>query len=108
MWPALFSLNLRGRSVGIVRMVSAWSNQALWILNWALLWLAWYLVAAAWRSGRKSQPGVWPVGQARASWSSLRSRADDRFDRLPDAMDGFAMHGDPFNRADVYAVDDWY
>jgi len=29
-------------------MISAWSNQALWILNWALILPAWYLVAAAW------------------------------------------------------------
>jgi hypothetical protein len=30
-----------------VLMISAWSNKALWTLNWALLWPAWYLVAAA-------------------------------------------------------------
>lgn len=48
-------------------MISAWSNQALWILNWALLWPAWYLVAAAWRSGQNGRPGFWPMGHARAS-----------------------------------------
>jgi hypothetical protein len=32
-------------------MISAWSNHALWDLNWILISLAWYLVAIAWRSG---------------------------------------------------------
>jgi hypothetical protein len=35
-----------------VLMISAWSNKALWIFNWLLIWPAWYLVAAAWRSRR--------------------------------------------------------
>lgn len=35
-----------------VLMISAWSNQALWILNWALVLPAWYLAATAWRSRR--------------------------------------------------------
>jgi len=40
-------------------MISAWSHQALWILNWALILPAWYLVAAVWLSnGRASYPGV--------------------------------------------------
>jgi hypothetical protein len=34
-----------------VAMISAWSNHALWDLNWILISLAWYLVAIAWRSG---------------------------------------------------------
>jgi len=34
-----------------VAMVSAWSNHALWDLNWILISLAWCLVAMAWRSG---------------------------------------------------------
>lgn len=28
-------------------MISAWNSNALWILNWALVWPAWYLVATA-------------------------------------------------------------
>jgi len=36
-------------------MISAWSYQALWILNWALVLPAWYLVVAAWLS--KQRPG---------------------------------------------------
>jgi hypothetical protein len=61
--PAIFGVRRGLRNVPIslrsatllalsmtVLMVTAWSNQALWILNWALLWPAWYLVAAAWRS----------------------------------------------------------
>ena len=31
-----------------VLMICAWSNQAMWIVNWALLCPAWYLVMAAW------------------------------------------------------------
>ena len=34
-----------------VAMISAWSNHALWELNWILIALAWYPVANAWRSG---------------------------------------------------------
>jgi hypothetical protein len=34
-----------------VAMISAWSNHALWDLNWLLISLAWCLVAIAWRSG---------------------------------------------------------
>jgi hypothetical protein len=49
-----------------VLMISAWSNQALWGLNWALLCPAWYLAAAAWRSGQKGKTGLWPMGHARA------------------------------------------
>lgn len=33
-----------------VLMISAWSNQALWVLNWALVLPAWYLTVTAWRS----------------------------------------------------------
>jgi hypothetical protein len=50
-----------------VLMISAWSNQALWVSNWALLCPAWYLAATAWRSGQKGRTGFWPMGQARAS-----------------------------------------
>jgi hypothetical protein len=35
-----------------VAMIFAWSNRALWDLNWILISLAWYLVAIARRSGR--------------------------------------------------------
>ena len=38
-------------------MISAWTNQALWILNWALIWPVWYLVATAARSRRESPTG---------------------------------------------------
>jgi hypothetical protein len=50
-----------------VLMISAWSNNALWILNWALLFPAWYVVAEAWRSGPKGRTGFWPMGHARVS-----------------------------------------
>ena len=33
-----------------VLMIAAWSNKALWVPNWILIWPAWYLVAMAWRS----------------------------------------------------------
>jgi hypothetical protein len=36
-----------------VLMIAAWSNKALWVANWILIWPAWYLVAMAWRSGSK-------------------------------------------------------
>jgi hypothetical protein len=49
-----------------VLMISAWTNQALWVRNWALLCPAWYLAAAAWRSGQKGRTGFWPMGHARA------------------------------------------
>jgi hypothetical protein len=48
-------------------MISAWSNKALWILNWALICPAWYLVATAWRSGQNGWPRLWPMGHARVS-----------------------------------------
>jgi hypothetical protein len=45
-----------------VLMISAWSNQALWILNWGLIWPVWYLVAAAWRSDQTRRTGTrWAV-----------------------------------------------
>jgi hypothetical protein len=50
-----------------VLMISAWSNEALWILNWAFLCPAWYLVAESWRSGPKRRTGLWPMGHARVS-----------------------------------------
>lgn len=40
-----------------VLMISAWSYQALWMLNWALILPAWCLVAMAWHSvGRTMRP----------------------------------------------------
>jgi hypothetical protein len=48
-----------------VLMISAWSNEALWILNWALLCPAWYVVAGSWQSGQKGKPGIWLMGQMR-------------------------------------------
>jgi len=50
-----------------VLMISAWSNEALWVVNWALLCPAWYLVAAAWQSGPKGRTGFLPMGHARVS-----------------------------------------
>jgi hypothetical protein len=34
-----------------VLMIFAWSNKGLWVLNWALLWPTWYMVATARRDG---------------------------------------------------------
>jgi hypothetical protein len=48
-----------------VLMISAWSNDALWVVNWALLGPAWHLVAEAWRSGPNGRGAFWPIGQAR-------------------------------------------
>lgn len=48
-----------------VLMISAWSNQALWVHNWALVLPAWYLVATAWRS--KRQTGLRSMGHASMS-----------------------------------------
>jgi hypothetical protein len=48
-----------------VLMISAWSNKALWILNWALILPPWYLVATAWRS--EGRTGLRPLGHARVS-----------------------------------------
>jgi hypothetical protein len=44
-------------------MISAWSNQALWIHNWALVLPAWYLATAAWRSrGGAGLRSISPAG----------------------------------------------
>jgi hypothetical protein len=50
-----------------VLMISAWSNQALWILNWTLLCPACYLVATAPRSSQTGRTGDWPRSHAGAS-----------------------------------------
>jgi hypothetical protein len=50
-----------------VLMISAWSTNALWIPNWALICPAWYLVATAWRSGQQGRTKLWPMGHANAS-----------------------------------------
>jgi hypothetical protein len=47
-----------------VVMIYAWSSEALWRFNWALIWPAWYLVATAWRSGR-------------SGWTGSRRQMDD-------------------------------
>ena len=39
-----------------ILMVPMSSGRGLWALNWALLWPAWYLVAAARQSGNKAGP----------------------------------------------------
>jgi hypothetical protein len=49
-----------------VLMISAWSNQALWVANWALVCPAWYLAATAWRSG-KSRSDFGSLNHASAS-----------------------------------------
>jgi hypothetical protein len=36
-------------------MIAAWSSNALWILNWALIWPVWYLVAMAIRAGKEDR-----------------------------------------------------
>ena len=71
--PAVFGVYWGSRNVHIsfrtasllaltmtVLMICAWSNNALWILNWALILPAWYLVAAAWRSSRRAERGRGP------------------------------------------------
>ena len=42
-----------------VLMIFAWTHQALWVLNWALVLPAWYLVAAARRSRQEGPTGSW-------------------------------------------------
>jgi hypothetical protein len=51
MWGAL-------AVVATVLMYVAWSNQALWIYNWALISPAWYIVASARRSAPVVQDGL--------------------------------------------------
>ncbi|MGC1300431.1 MAG: hypothetical protein WA869_35840 [Alloacidobacterium sp.] len=62
-------ISLRAASVlalaMIALMISAWSNNALWVLNWALILPALYLVAAAWRSSRERQSGFWTMGHTK-------------------------------------------
>jgi hypothetical protein len=71
--PAVFGVYWGSRNVHIsfrtasllaltmtVLMICAWSNNALWILNWVLVLPAWYLVAAAWRSSRRAERGRGP------------------------------------------------
>ena len=48
-----------------VLMISAWTNNALWMANWALLCPAWYLVVGARRSGPNGGAGFWPMRHAR-------------------------------------------
>lgn len=46
-------------------MIFAWSHQALWVLNWALVLPAWYLVATARRSRQEGRTGSpWPFNPA--------------------------------------------
>jgi hypothetical protein len=47
-------------------MISAWSNDALWMANWLLLCPAWYLVAGARRSRPNGGAGFSPLRHARA------------------------------------------
>jgi hypothetical protein len=42
-------------------MISAWSNKALWVFNWVLIFPAWYLVVVAWSTrdqAGSSQPRI--------------------------------------------------
>jgi hypothetical protein len=48
-----------------VLMISAWSNHALWVANWALLGPPCLLVAEAWRSRPNGLIGFWPIRHAR-------------------------------------------
>jgi hypothetical protein len=47
-------------------MILAWSNHALWNLNWILIWPSWYLVATAWRSGSGSRSGSFGIASSHA------------------------------------------
>ena len=47
-------------------MTLAWSNQALWSLNWILIWPSWFLVARAWRSGPRRRSGSFSMVISRA------------------------------------------
>ena len=39
-------------AIGVTMLMTlAWLSHALWILNWALIWPVWYLVAVASRPG---------------------------------------------------------
>jgi hypothetical protein len=40
-------------------MIFAWSSDALWILNWVLIWPVWYLVATARKSGQEGHTESW-------------------------------------------------
>jgi hypothetical protein len=49
-----------------VLMISAWTKDALWTANWALLCPAWYLVVGARRSRPNGGDGLSPLRHARA------------------------------------------
>jgi hypothetical protein len=71
-WRGCQSARISFRSASVlaltvtVLMISAWTNNALWAANWALLCPAWHLVVRAWRSGPNGPAGFWPVRHARA------------------------------------------
>jgi len=46
-------------------MISAWTNDALWMANWAFLCPAWYLVVGARRSRPNGGDGFWSMRHAR-------------------------------------------
>jgi hypothetical protein len=48
-----------------VLMISAWTNNALWMANWALLCPAWYLVVGARRSRPNGGDRFWSMRHAR-------------------------------------------
>ncbi|MGA3223372.1 MAG: hypothetical protein ABSC65_06395 [Acidobacteriaceae bacterium] len=48
-----------------VLMISAWTRDALWTANWALLCPAWYLVVGARRARPNGGDGIWPMRHAR-------------------------------------------
>lgn len=61
-------ISLRAASVLTVTMtvlmISAWSNDALWAANWALLGPALHLVLSVRRSSPNGRAGFWPIGHA--------------------------------------------
>ena len=52
-----------------ILMVVAWTNDALWILIWLLLWPACYLFLATWRLPEKPDPTLGANQPARAPGS---------------------------------------
>ena len=58
-WKVRRGLSSAMAAAVTILMVVAWTNDALWILNWRLLWPAWYLFLAAWRSPERAGSYSW-------------------------------------------------